>query len=172
MIDPGAIIGKGTRIWANAHVRTGAHIGRKAMVGEHCYIDTGAYVGDYTRIQNGVSVYRGVILADHVLVGPGVAFTNDPFDVEWPLGADQAPWRLAPSFVGRYTRLGANCTILAGAKIGPRCVIGAGAVVLTDVPPGTTVVGVWKGPIRRRIRRRLQRMWRRIRDALGWNPRR
>jgi len=132
------------------------------MIGKNCYIDTGALVGDYTRVQNGVSVYRGIILADHVLVGPGVAFTNDPFTMEWPMEEDIAPWKLTPSFIGRYTRLGANCTILAGVKIGARCVVGAGAVVLADVPFNTTVVGTWKGPLVHRIKRRLERMWREI----------
>ena len=159
VVDDGAIIGPGTRVWLFSHVRRGAVIGAHCMIADYCYIDTGASIGDYCRIQNHVSVYSGVTLDDHVLVGPGVRFTNDTFRLQWRHGEPAAPCDLGWTAVGAYTRIGAGAVILAGVKIGSDCTIGAGAIVLADVPDGSTVVGTWKrrsGWLPRLMRRWLE----------------
>jgi len=157
-VEPGAHVGEGTTIWGWTHVRSGGSIGKHCMIAERCFIDTGAIIEDCCRIQNGVSVYNGVWLKHHVFVGPEVTFTNDMFSAPWPEGEEHPPWSFGCTTVGPYTRIGANCTILANITIGSHCTIGAGAIVLADVPDNTTVVGTWKGKYHW-LRKLLRFLW-------------
>lgn len=139
-------IGKGTRIWAFAHVMKGARIGRDCNIGDHCFVESGARVGNGVTIKNGVQVWEGVTLGDFVFVGPNATFTNDryPRSPRFPLvaGRYQTKRWVSKTIVGKGATIGANATILCGIKIGAFAMIAAGAVVTNDVPPHTLVAGV------------------------------
>ena len=136
IVDDGAKIGEGTKIWHFVHVRGGAKIGRDVIIGKGCYIDTGVVIGDRCKIQNLVSVYNGVIIEDEVFVGPHAVFTNDMM----PRAVGE--WELVKTYVKKGASIGANATIVCGITIGEYAMIGAGAVVTKDVPPHALVVGV------------------------------
>lgn len=135
VIEPGATVGTGTRVWHHAHIREGATIGDGCNLGQNVYVDAGVTVGHRVKVQNNVSVYAGVELADDVFVGPSAVFTNDRV----PRAADS--WRLATTTVGRGASIGANATVVAGVDIGEWAMIGAGAVVVRSVQPHELVVG-------------------------------
>jgi len=136
VVDQGAIVGDGTLIWHDAHVRAGARIGRDCVVGKGVYVDTGAIIGDGCKIQNNVSVYQGVTLDDEVFVGPSAVFTNDRF----PRAASD-DWELVTTAVRRGASIGANATILCGHEIGSFAMVAAGAVVTDDVADHELVAG-------------------------------
>ena len=131
-----AVIGEGTKIWNQAHIREGANIGKKCNIGKDVYIDHHVSIGDGVKIQNGNSIYHGVTIENDVLVGPHAAFTNDLFH-----RAFSDHWEIIPTLVKNGASIGANATILCGVTIGEYAMIGAGAVVTTDVPPYALVVG-------------------------------
>lgn len=135
IVEDGAHIGVGTRVWHHAHVRRGASVGEGCNLGKNVYIDDGAVVGDRVKVQNNVSVYAGVQLGDEVFVGPSAVFTNDRV----PRATGE--WTLTPTVVGRGASIGANATVVAGIEIGACAVVGAGAVVVRSVAPHEVVVG-------------------------------
>ena len=134
-VSPEASIGEGTSIWNWTKVRESARIGNGVSIGQHCYIDHGVVIGDRCKLQNGVNVYNGDTIGDEVFVGPSVTFTNDlrPRAI--------GDWEVVPTYVGDGASIGANATILCGVEIGQRAMVGAGSVVVKDVPPGAIVVG-------------------------------
>ncbi len=136
VVESGAIIGHGVRIWHFAHVRAGAVIGSGSQLGKSVYVDAGVVIGSRCHIQNFVSLYAGVELADDVFVGPSAVFTNDRFP-----RAHNLHWELTPTRVGTGASIGANATILCGTIIGPWAMVGAGAVVTRDVRPHQLVHG-------------------------------
>jgi UDP-2-acetamido-3-amino-2,3-dideoxy-glucuronate N-acetyltransferase len=136
IVEPGAAVGEGTRIWHHSHVRQGAVIGRNCTLGKNVFIDEGAVIGDRVKIQNNVSVYAGVTLADEVFVGPSVVFTNDPTPRSHAYG-----WEIALTFVRRGASIGSNATIISGHEIGEWAMVAAAAVVTHDVAPHQLVVG-------------------------------
>jgi len=138
VIDPGAEIGAGCRIWHFVHVCAGARIGRGVTLGQGVFVGARAVIGDGCRIQNNVSVYDGVILEEQVFVGPSAVFTN----VVNPRAALDRRAEFLHTRVGRGATLGANCTIVCGVSIGPGAFIGAGAVVTRDVPAHALMTGV------------------------------
>lgn len=143
-VAPSARIGGGTRIWHGCQVREGATIGRNCVLGKDVYVDADVVIGDNVKIQNGALLYRGVTLEDGVFVGPGAVFTNDrhPRAVT-PDGSPkrEADWSVVPTRVGTGASVGANATIVCGVNIGRWALIGAGAVVTTDVPDHALVYG-------------------------------
>lgn len=136
IVEPGARIGPGTRVWAFAHVLGGAVIGRDCNVCDQTFIENDVVIGDRVTIKCGVQVWDGVRLEDDVFVGPNATFTNDLFP-----RSKQHPEKFEPTIVRRGASLGANCTILAGVVIGQYAMVGAGAVVTKDVPPYAIVLG-------------------------------
>jgi UDP-2-acetamido-3-amino-2,3-dideoxy-glucuronate N-acetyltransferase len=136
IVEEGASVGHGTRIWHRSHVRAGSRIGSGCTIGFAVYVDTGVVIGDRCKIQNHVSVYRGVTLEDEVFVGPGATFTNDLYP-----RADAAAWEVVPTWVRRGASVGANATIVCGVEVGDRSMVGAGSVVTTDVPAHGLVTG-------------------------------
>ena len=130
-------IGDGTKIWHFVHVRAKSKIGQNCNIGKSVYIDTGAEIGNNVKIQNFVSVYKGVSLEDDVFVGPSATFTNDlrPRSFSW----DEE--HVVPTLVRRGASIGANSTIICGVTIGEYSMIGAGSVVVEDVPPHALVYG-------------------------------
>jgi UDP-2-acetamido-3-amino-2,3-dideoxy-glucuronate N-acetyltransferase len=136
IVEPGAVVGDGSRVWHHAHVREGAVVGRHCRLGKNVFIDAGVRIGDRVRVQNNVSVYAGVTLADDVLVGPSAVFTNDRHP-----RAHAASWELAITIVRQGATIGANATIVCPVEIGEWAVVGAGAVVTHDVENHQLVVG-------------------------------
>lgn len=139
IVEEGASIGDGTRIWHFCHVREGAAIGRNCSIGQNVYIGKNVRVGDAVKIQNNVSVYEGVVLEDSVFCGPSVVFTN----VRAPRSAfPKDPERgFMPTVVKKGATLGANATIVCGLTIGRGSFVGAGSVVTRDVPDRALVYG-------------------------------
>lgn len=137
IVEEGAQLGEGTRIWHFAHVRKGAKIGKNGNIGKDVYIDTNVIIGDNCKIQNFASLYHGLTMGNDVFVGPHVCFTNDlyPRAVIW---SDE---RLAKTIVKDGASIGANSTIVAGTTIGLSAMVGAGSVVTRDVPDHALVFG-------------------------------
>lgn len=138
IIDPGARIGQGTRIWHWVHICSEAVIGKHCSLGQNVYIGNDVVVGDGVKIQNNVSVYDRVVLEDEVFCGPSMVFTN----VYNPRAAFPRKDQYRRTLVRRGATLGANCTIVCGVTIGEHAFIGAGAVVTADVPDFALMLGV------------------------------
>lgn len=137
VVEEGALIGDGTRVWHFAHVRADAKIGRNCNLGKSVFIDSGVTIGDNVKIQNFVSVYHGVTLEDDVFIGPSATFTNDLYPRAFIWSED----RVVPTRVCRGSSIGANATIICGLTIGEFAMIGAGSVVTVDVPAFALVYG-------------------------------
>lgn len=137
IVDPGAIIGAGTRIWHFSHVNAGARIGSGCNLGQNVFVADGVTVGDGVKIQNNVSLYTGVILEDYVFCGPSCVFTN----VVNPRSEIVRRHEMRGTLVRRGASLGANCTVVCGVTIGRYAFVGAGAVVTRDVPDYALMVG-------------------------------
>jgi acetyltransferase-like isoleucine patch superfamily enzyme len=131
-----AIIGNGTKIWINSQIREHAHIGDNCIISKDTYIDEYVIIGNRVKIQNGVSVYHGVTIEDDVFVGPNAAFTNDRVP-----RAFNKNWQITQTLIRQGASIGANVTIVCGVIIGEYAMIGAGSVVVKDVPPHALVVG-------------------------------
>lgn len=129
-------IGRGTRIWAFAHILPGARIGEDCNICDHTFVENDVIVGDRVTVKCGVQLWDGVRIEDDVFVGPNATFTNDPLP-----RSRQRPDSFARTTVRRGASVGANATILPGVTIGRNAMIGAGAVVTKDVPANAVVVG-------------------------------
>ncbi|MDE2370956.1 MAG: N-acetyltransferase [Burkholderiales bacterium] len=138
IVDAGAELGEGTRVWHFAHVSAGARIGARCSLGQGVYVGNDVRIGANVKIQNNVSVYDAVTLEDDVFCGPSMVFTN----VHNPRSAVPRKDEYRRTLVRRGATLGANCTIVCGATVGEYAFVGAGAVVARDVPDYALVVGV------------------------------
>lgn len=136
IVDDGAKIGAGTRIWHWVHVSAGAEIGDRCSLGQNVYIGR-ARIGNNVKIQNNVSVYDAVVLEDDVFCGPSMVFTN----VINPRSHVVRKHEYQPTVVKRGATIGANAVIVCGHQIGAYAMIGAGAVVTKDVPDYALVAG-------------------------------
>lgn len=137
VIDPGAQVGAGTRIWHFCHLMPGAVLGENCVLGQNVYIDNNTRIGNRVKIQNNVSVYNGVELEDEVFLGPSVVFTN----VINPRSFIERKDEFRPTRVGKGATIGANATIICGVEIGAYALVGAGAVVTRSVPAYALVTG-------------------------------
>lgn len=138
IIDEGAQIGDGSRIWHYTHVCAGAKIGKTVSLGQNVFIGNKVTIGDKCKIQNNVSVYDNVILEEGVFCGPSMVFTN----VYNPRSLIERKNEYRDTLVKKGATLGANCTIVCGVTIGEYAFIGAGALVNKDVPSYALMVGV------------------------------
>jgi acetyltransferase-like isoleucine patch superfamily enzyme/dTDP-4-dehydrorhamnose 3,5-epimerase-like enzyme len=129
-------VGAGTRIWAFVHILPGAVIGADCNICDQTFLENDVRLGDRVTIKCGVQVWDGITLEDDVFVGPNATFSNDPFP-----RSGQHPERYARTLVRRGASIGANATILPGLTIGEKAMVGAGAVVTSDVPPMAIVAG-------------------------------
>lgn len=136
VVEPGAVVEDGARIWHFVHVRSGARVGPDAHLGKSVYVDSGAVIGARCHVQNFVSVYAGVTLEEDVFVGPSAVFTNDLFP-----RAGNADWTQVPTLVRRGASIGANATVVCGVTIGEWAMVGAGSVVTRDVAAHQLVLG-------------------------------
>ncbi len=138
IVDEGAQIGEGSRVWHFVHICGGARIGQGVSLGQNVFVGNQVVIGDHCKIQNNVSVYDGVTLEEGVFCGPSMVFTN----VYNPRSLIERKSEYRPTLVRRGATLGANCTIVCGVTIGEFAFIGAGAVVNKDVPAYALMVGV------------------------------
>lgn len=138
IVDDGAIIGDGSRIWHFVHICGGAKIGKNCSFGQNVFVGNKVIIGDNCKIQNNVSVYDDVILEEGVFCGPSMVFTN----VYNPRSLIERKSEYRTTRVKKGATLGANCTIVCGVTIGEFAFVGAGAVVNKDVPNYALMVGV------------------------------
>jgi len=132
-----AEIGKGTKIWHFVHVREGAKIGKNCIIGKGVFIDINIEIGDNCKIQNFATIYQGVKIGNNVFIGPHVCFTNDLYPRTYIWNEK----RLAKTLVKDGASIGANATVLSGLTIGKFAMVGAGSVVINDVPDYGLVFG-------------------------------
>lgn len=137
IIDKGAIIGDGTRIWHWVHVCAGAQIGERCSLGQSVYVGNRVAIGNNVKVQNNVSIYDEVTLEDDVFCGPSMVFTN----VVNPRSHIVRKHEYRKTLVRKGATLGANSTVLCGNEIGRYAMIGAAAVVTKSVPDYALVVG-------------------------------
>ena len=138
IVDPGAQIGEGSRVWHFVHVCAGAIIGEGVSLGQNVFVGNKVVIGDNCKIQNNVSVYDNVTLEEGVFCGPSMVFTN----VYNPRSLIERKSEYRDTLVRRGATLGANCTIECGVTVGEFAFVGAGAVVNKDVPAYALMVGV------------------------------
>ncbi len=138
IVDVGAQIGEGTKIWHFSHIMKDARIGKRCILGQNVFVAGGVKIGDGCKIQNNVSIYSPAVLEDDVFCGPSCVFTN----VYNPRAFIERKDEFRATLVGKGATIGANATIVCGVTIGKYAFIGAGAVVRKDVEDYAVVVGV------------------------------
>lgn len=137
-IDDGVEIGNGTKIWHFCHILRDTKIGKNCNIGQNVCIGPDVNIGNNVKIQNNVSVYEGVTLKDDVFIGPSAVFTN----IKTPRSHHPRKGKYTKTLVEKGATIGANATIVCGAKIGKYALVGAGAVVTKDVPSHALAYGV------------------------------
>jgi len=137
VVDAGAIIGKGTKIWHFSHIMSGAVIGENCTIGQNVFVAPQAILGNNVKVQNNVSVYTGVVCEDDVFLGPSCVFTN----VINPRSFVSRKEEFRRTLVKKGATIGANATVICGVTIGEYALIGAGAVVTKDIPDYALIVG-------------------------------
>ncbi len=137
VVDEGAVIGKGTRIWHFCHIMPGARLGERCNLGQNVFVANDVVLGNNVKVQNNVSIYSGVVCEDDVFLGPSMVFTN----ITNPRSAVIRKGQYEQTLVRRGASIGANATIVCGSTLGAFCFVGAGAVVTRDVPDYALVVG-------------------------------
>ena len=137
VVDEGASIGAGTKIWHFAHILPGTKLGERCVVSQNVMIGPKVTVGNGCKIQNNVSLYEGVTLEDDVFCGPSMVFTN----VLYPRAHVNRRDEFLPTLIRQGASIGANATIVCGNTVGRYAMVGAGAVVTRDVPDFALVLG-------------------------------
>ncbi len=138
IVDEGAQIGEGCRIWHWVHISPKSVIGSKCSFGQNVFVGNNVTIGNNVKVQNNVSVYDNVFIEDDVFCGPSMVFTN----VYNPRSAIVRKDEYRNTYVKKGATIGANATIVCGVTLGEHCFIGAGAVVNKDVKPFALMVGV------------------------------
>lgn len=138
VIDHGARIGQGSRIWHWVHICSGAVIGEDCSLGQNVFVANRVIIGNKVKIQNNVSIYDDVTLEDGVFCGPSCVFTN----VNNPRSEIERKNEYLPTIVRHGATIGANATIVCGYELGRYCFIAAGAVVTSNVPDYALMAGV------------------------------
>ena len=138
IVDEGAQLGDGCRVWHFAHICAGARVGSGCSFGQGVYVGNDVLIGQNVKVQNNVSVYDAVTLEDDVFCGPSMVFTN----VVNPRAAVVRKGEYRRTLVKRGATLGANCTVVCGVTVGDYAFVGAGAVVSRDVTAYALMLGV------------------------------
>lgn len=129
-------IGQGTKIWQFVVVLRGAQIGENCNICANVLIEGDVVIGNHVTIKSGVQIWDGTRIEDHVFIGPNATFTNDMFP-----RSKVYPEKYLGILIKKGASVGANATILPGITIGENAMVGAGAVVISDVPANAVVVG-------------------------------
>ncbi|MDP8212453.1 MAG: acyltransferase [Candidatus Zapsychrus exili] len=137
LVDDGAQIGKGTRVWANTHIQSGAIIGEDCNICDGSFVEKGAVVGNKVTIKHNVSIFDGVVIEDSAFIGSNIAFIND----RYPRSHFEDGWKLEKTIIKEGASLGANAVVLCGLTVGEHAFVGAGSVVTKDVEPYSLVFG-------------------------------
>jgi UDP-2-acetamido-3-amino-2,3-dideoxy-glucuronate N-acetyltransferase len=137
VVDAGAVLGNGTKVWHFSHIMKGARIGERCILGQNVNVDGGTVLGNNVKIQNNVSVYTGTIIEDDVFLGPSCVLTN----VSNPRAQVNRHSLYEKTTLKRGATIGANATIVCGVTIGRYAFVGAGSVVTKDVPDYALVMG-------------------------------
>lgn len=146
LVEADVVLGPGTSVWDNVHLRRGARIGADCIVGEKTYVAYDVRIGDRCKLNACVYVCAGVTIEDGVMIAAHTVFTNDVTprattpDLQQLRSSAPDEHTLA-TFVRRGATIGANCTIGPGLELGRFCMVGMGSVVTQDVPPHALVVG-------------------------------
>lgn len=138
IVDAGAVVGLGTKIWHFGHIMAGARIGERCVLGQNVHIASGVHIGDGVKIQNNVSLYDGCVIEDDVFIGPSAVFTN----VKTPRAFVNRHDEYLATRVCRGASIGANATVVCGVIIGQYAIVGAGSVVTKNVRSSDIVAGV------------------------------
>ena len=138
VVDEGADIGVGTKIWHFSHISSQSRIGKNNSIGQNVFVANNVRIGDNCKIQNNVSIYDNVFLEDDVFCGPSMVFTN----VYNPRSSVSRKNEYMDTIVEKGVTMGANCTIVCGVTLGKFAFIGAGALVNKDVKPYSLIVGI------------------------------
>ena len=138
IVDEGAQIGAGSKVWHWVHICGGAQVGKGVSIGQNVFVGNKVIIGDHCKIQNNVSVYDNVSLEEGVFCGPSVVFTN----VYNPRSLIERKNEYQNTLIKKGATLGANCTILCGVIISEFAFVGAGALINKDVPAYALMVGV------------------------------
>lgn len=138
IIDAGAFIGQGTRIWHFCHLMPKARVGEHCVIGQNVFVGDGVRIGNRVKVQNNVSFYEGVEVEDEAFIGPSAVFTN----VKNPRAFLERKDSFKATRVSKGATIGANATVVCGVNIGRYAMVGAGAVVTKDVPDFAMVAGV------------------------------
>lgn len=137
VVDEGAVIGRGSKVWHFCHLMPKSRIGKDCILGQNVFIDNNVSVGNGVKIQNNVSVYNGVELEDDVFLGPSMVFTN----VINPRSFIERKNEFKKTIIRKGASIGANATLLCGIEIGSYAMIGAGAMIISNIAPYALVVG-------------------------------
>jgi UDP-2-acetamido-3-amino-2,3-dideoxy-glucuronate N-acetyltransferase len=137
VVDEGARIGKGTKIWHFCHLSPRAVVGESCNIGQNVFIDNNVTIGNGVKIQNNVSLYNGVVVEDDAFLGPSMVFTN----VINPRSFVERKSEFRPTRICKGATIGANATIVCGVEIGPFALVGAGTVVIRNVAPYAMMAG-------------------------------
>lgn len=137
VVDEGAVIGAGSKVWHFCHIMPGVTIGQNCNLGQNVFVANGVTLGNNVKVQNNVSVYEGVEVEDDVFLGPSMVFTN----IKNPRSAVVRKGQYDKTLVKQGASIGANATIVCGTHIGNYAMVGAGAVVTKNVSPYALVVG-------------------------------
>lgn len=137
IVDEGAQIGEGSKIWHFCHLMPGAVIGKNCSLGQNVFVANGVELGDGCKVQNNVSLYEGVICEEEVFLGPSMVFTN----IKNPRSGVVRKGQYSITRLAKGASVGANATIVCGVNLGKYAFVGAGSVVTKDVPPYALIVG-------------------------------
>ncbi len=137
IVDQGAVIGDGTRVWHWSHIMNNVTVGCDCNIGENAFIENGVEIGNRVKIKNNVAIYTGVKCEDDVFLGPNCVFTN----VINPRSFIERKAEFKKTIIKQGATIGANATIVCGHNIGQYAFVGAGSVVVKDVPDYTMVIG-------------------------------
>ena len=138
IVDDGAQIGEGSRVWHFVHICAGARIGERCSFGQNVFVGNDVEIGNNVKVQNNVSIYDAVLIEDDVFCGPSMVFTN----VYNPRSAVTRKEEYRKTVIRKGATLGANCTIVCGVTVGESAFVAAGAVINRDVKPYALMAGV------------------------------
>jgi acetyltransferase-like isoleucine patch superfamily enzyme len=142
-VAPNVILGRDVRLGDFINLY-GCTVGDETKIGPFVEIQKNAFIGKRCKIQSHTFICEGVTIEDEAFVGHGVMFINDRYPRATADSGGlqtEADWKVIPTVIKRRASIGSNATILCGVTVGEEAIVGAGSVVLHDVPAKTIVAG-------------------------------